>query len=267
MRRRSLASFYGKGMSDDSSPVLQASAVSKTYSVAGRREAAVTALRNVSLQLPPQTFTAIVGPSGCGKSTLLHCLAGLDQPSEGKISILGKELTAMTPAARAAFRAAQVGFVFQDYNLISSLSVADNVALVGQLRGKIISREEIQTALKTVGIDHRAALKPHQLSGGERQRVAIARVLANRTPLIFADEPTGALDIESGAKVLGWLRSLTEQGSSVVMVTHDIHAAALADQVLVMQDGAVMTTLRGGDPHAITSAMQSVRSSVAVPHA
>ncbi|MFC4637829.1 ABC transporter ATP-binding protein [Deinococcus hohokamensis] len=232
----------------------------KTYVIPGRTDTAIYALDQVSLMIPPATFTAVVGPSGCGKSTLLHCTAGLDRPTAGEIDLLGTRITALKPAQLAAFRARHLGFVFQDDNLISSLTAFDNVALPGRLAGRGLPRQEVMETLAMVGMEHRAQLRPHQLSGGERQRIAVARVMASRPPLVFADEPTGALDISSGAVVMGWLRSLTDLGTTVVMVTHDVGAAAAADTVVVMQAGTVRATIPGGNPHDIEEQLHACRA-------
>lgn len=232
----------------------------KTYVIPGRTDTAVHALDQVSLVIPPATFTAVVGPSGCGKSTLLHCAAGLDRPTAGEIDLLGARITALKPAQLAAFRARHLGFVFQDDNLISSLTAFDNVALPGRLAGRSVPRQEVMETLATVGMEHRAQLRPHQLSGGERQRIAVARVMASRPPLVFADEPTGALDLGSGAVVIGWLRSLTAQGTTVIMVTHDIGAAAAADTVVVMQAGTVRATVPGGNARDIEEQLHACRA-------
>ena len=200
--------------------------LTRVYEVPGRQDARVTALDHVDADLPEGSFTAVVGASGSGKSTLLHCMAGLDEPTDGQVTMLGTVTSGMRPAERARFRARHVGFVFQEYNLIASLSAADNVSMPTRLAGRPLNSAQTREALDAVGLAHRAGLKPHQLSGGERQRVAIARVMASRPRIVFADEPTGALDLDSAALVLDWLRRLTEQGTTVVMVTHDVEAAA-----------------------------------------
>ncbi|MFB9994745.1 ABC transporter ATP-binding protein [Deinococcus oregonensis] len=235
----------------------------KTYVVPDRTETTVQALEQVSLVIPPATFTAVVGPSGCGKSTLLHCAAGLDRPTAGDVDLLGTRITALRPAQLAAFRARHLGFVFQENNLISSLTAFDNVALPGRLAGRAQPRQKLMDILAAVGMEHRAPLRPHQLSGGERQRIAVARVMASRPPLVFADEPTGALDIGSGEVVIQWLRSLTAQGTTVVMVTHDVGAAAVADTVVVMHAGTIRATVPGGNPKVIEEHLRAVRAPVA----
>lgn len=199
------------------------SQLTRVYEVAGRQDAQITALNGVSAEFTVGTFTAVVGASGSGKSTLLHCMAGLDQPTSG------------------------------------SVTAADNVAMPARLAGRTLSRAETETALKTVGLAHRTKLKPHQLSGGERQRVAIARVMASEPAIVFADEPTGALDLESARVVLEWLRGLTERGTTVVMVTHDVDAAALADATAVMHQGSLVAWDSSHDPRRIADLIHDHR--------
>ncbi|GAB3624792.1 ABC transporter ATP-binding protein [Mariniluteicoccus endophyticus] len=215
----------------------------------------VRAVDGVSLVVPRGRFLALVGPSGSGKSTFLHCAAGLDQPTGGQVLLAGADITALPAARRARHRAANVGFVFQDYNLVSSLTARDNVALPSRLAGNPLAPDVVQEALARVGLDQRAGLRPHQLSGGERQRVAVARVLAAAPSVVFADEPTGALDVESGARVLGWLRELPARGTTVVMVTHDPRAAAIADHVVVMGAGRIREQIPGGDDRRVADAV------------
>ena len=225
------------GLGSTSPVAIRLRGLTRVYEVPGRQDARVTALDHVDADLPEGSFTAVVGASGSGKSTLLHCMAGLDEPTSGQVTMLGALTSGMRAAERARFRARHVGFVFQEYNLIASLSAADNVSMPTRLAGRPLNSAQTREALDAVGLAHRAGLKPHQLSGGERQRVAIARVMASRPRIVFADEPTGALDLDSAALVLDWLRRLTEQGTTVVMVTHDVEAAARADAVAVMSQG------------------------------
>ena len=215
----------------------------------------VQAVAQASHVVPSGRFVAVVGPSGSGKSTFLHCAAGLDTPTSGSVTLAGEEITRLSSARRAAHRAAHVGFIFQDYNLIASLTVRDNVALPARLAGRRVDTGTIDAALVRVGLDHRADLRPGHLSGGERQRVAIARVLASAPALVFADEPTGALDVAAGARVLSWLRDLPAEGTTVLMVTHDPRAAASADDVVVMGAGCIRERIPGGDEHAVAEAV------------
>ena len=233
--------------------------LTRVYDVPGRDDARVMALDHVDADLPAGCFTAIVGASGSGKSTLLHCMAGLDQPTSGQVSMLGTVTSDLKPAARARFRASNVGFVFQEYNLIASLTAAENVSMPSRLAGKPLPTGQIQDALEAVGLGHRTGLKPHQLSGGERQRVAIARVMASQPKIVFADEPTGALDIDATRIVLDWLRQLTQQGTTVVMVTHDVEAAAIADNVAVMSQGRLAAWSTSHDPRQIADLVHAAR--------
>lgn len=173
--------------------------------------------------------------------------------------LLGTETSSLSPPDRAGFRSRHVGFVFQDYNLIPSLTVADNVSMPARLAGRRMERAEVLRHLERVGLGHRAGLKPHQLSGGERQRVAIARVMAGRPRVVFADEPTGALDVGTAGMVLDWLQGLTEQGVTVLMVTHDVEAAARAHRVAVMHAGQLVEWSEARDARTISDLVHSAR--------
>ena len=234
--------------------------LTRIYDVPGRDDARVVALDHVDADFPTGSFTAIVGASGSGKSTLLHCMAGLDQPTSGQVSMLGTATSELQPAKRAAFRAANTGFVFQEYNLIASLTAAENVSMPSRLAGNPLPDSQIRESLEAVGLGHRANLKPHQLSGGERQRVAIARVMASQPRIVFADEPTGALDLDSTGLVLDWLRELASRGTTVVMVTHDVEAAALADSVAVMSQGRLAEWSTTRDARVIAELVHTVRA-------
>ena len=225
----------------------------------------MVALDGVDADLPQGSFTAVVGASGSGKSTLLHTMAGLDEPTGGQVSLLGTAITSMTPAKRAAFRSRNAGFVFQDYNLIASLTAAENVSMPSRLAGHPLGKGQIVAALEAVGLADRAGLTPHQLSGGERQRVAIARVMASQPRIVFADEPTGALDLSAGQVVLDWLRRLAEQGATVVMVTHDVEAAAQADAVAVMSSGHLVTWSETRDAAGIAELVHCARMPARTP--
>ena len=242
-------------------PAVVVSGLTRTYPVPGRRRGdGVRALDGVDLALPRASFTALVGASGCGKSTLLQCVAGLDRPTGGSVRILDVETTALRPRDAARFRADHIGFVFQEDNLVTALSARDNVALPGRLRRRPLSRGDVDAALERVGLSAQARQLPHQLSGGERQRVAIARVLASRPDVVFADEPTAALDVAAGADVLDWLAQLRRNGTTVLMVTHDAAAAARARSVLVMDAGRIVAFLPGGDPDAVSRAVLAARA-------
>ncbi|WP_374200166.1 ABC transporter ATP-binding protein [Streptomyces sp. AC555_RSS877] len=209
--------------------------VSKTY---GTDDSAVTALDGVTLTLGRGTFTAVMGPSGSGKSTLLQCAAGLDVPDSGIVRVDGTELTGGGEAELTRFRRGRIGFVFQQYNLLDTLTVAQNTVLPLRLAGRRVDRERAREVLTSVGLGDRLGHRPDQLSGGQRQRVAIARALVAEPRVIFADEPTGALDTRSARDVLRLLQQAVRvHGRTVVMVTHDPVAASYADSVLFLADG------------------------------
>jgi putative ABC transport system ATP-binding protein len=218
-------------------------AVSKIY---GTGESAVTALDAVDVDIAPATFTAVMGPSGSGKSTLLHCAAGLDRPTSGEVAIDGVRLTGLSERALTKLRRARVGFVFQAFNLIPALSAEQNVALPLRLAGRRPAAGEVRAMLAEVGLADRARHRPSELSGGQQQRVAIARALVTRPAVLFADEPTGALDTTASREVLRLLRTAVDRhAQTVVMVTHDPYAAAHADRVLLLADGRVADVLDG----------------------
>ncbi|WP_327399457.1 ABC transporter ATP-binding protein [Streptomyces sp. NBC_01288] len=209
--------------------------VSRTY---GRDDSAVTALDGVTLSLERGTFTAVMGPSGSGKSTLLQCAAGLDRPDSGIVMVDGAEMTGGSEAELTRFRRGRIGFVFQQYNLLDTLTVAQNTVLPLKLAGRRVDRRRAEEVLTAVGLDDRLGHRPDQLSGGQRQRVAIARALVTEPRVIFADEPTGALDTRSARDVLLLLREAVRvHGRTVVMVTHDPVAASYADSVVFLADG------------------------------
>ncbi|GIF23584.1 putative ABC transport system ATP-binding protein [Actinoplanes tereljensis] len=212
-------------------------------------------LRDVSLAVAPGEFVAIVGPSGSGKSTLLYCMSGLEPATSGSVRILGTPIGPLSRSALARLRRDHLGFVFQSYNLIPSLSARDNVALPARLARRGISAADVDRALAEVGLADRAAARPSALSGGQQQRVAIARALALRPDVVFADEPTGALDTAAGVQVLDLLGKVVADGRSVVMVTHDLQAAARADRVLVLRDGALHRELARPTAAGIFAAM------------
>ncbi len=206
----------------------------------GEGEAAVDALRDVSLDFPAGEFTAIVGPSGSGKSTLMHLLAGLDKPTGGEAWIDGVEVTALDDKGLTALRRDKLGFIFQFFNLVPVLNAAENVELPLKIAGRDADDAWLERLLDTVGLSDRATHRPAELSGGQQQRVAIARALVARPAVVFADEPTGNLDSKSGSGVLELLRaSVDEFGQTVVVVTHDPKVAAVADRVIVLADGRV----------------------------
>ncbi|GAB2623453.1 ABC transporter ATP-binding protein [Paractinoplanes abujensis] len=216
----------------------------------------VTALDGVTVDLAAGTFTAVMGPSGSGKSTLLHCVAGLDRPTSGEVTIEGVRLGELDETGLTVLRRERIGFVFQAFNLISSLTAAQNVALPVRLAGRRIDPADVNAALDDVGLADRAHHRPVELSGGQQQRVAIARAMVTRPAVIFADEPTGALDNQTSRRVLELLRGLaTGRGQTIVMVTHDPVAAAVADSVLLLADGRLVDRLDGASAEAIAARM------------
>ncbi|MCX4830324.1 ABC transporter ATP-binding protein [Streptomyces sp. NBC_01016] len=212
-------------------------AVRKVHGTGGRQ---VTALDGVSLSFRRGTFTAIMGPSGSGKSTLLQCAAGLEQPSDGQIVLAGVDIGAQNEMQRTELRRKHVGFVFQAFNLVESLTAAQNVELPSRFAGRKVSREQVATALASVGLADRAGHRPSEMSGGQQQRVALARALITRPDVLFADEPTGALDTVTSREVLRMMRMLVDrEGQTTLMVTHDPVAAAHADVVVFLKDGRI----------------------------
>ncbi|MEV4108766.1 ABC transporter ATP-binding protein [Nonomuraea sp. NPDC049695] len=216
-------------------------AVSKVY---GRGQSAVAALREVSVGIPRGTFTAVMGPSGSGKSTFLHCAAGLDVPSSGAVRLGGADLTGMDENALTELRRRRIGFVFQAFNLVSALTVTENITLPLKLAGARVDGAWLEEVVHRVGLGGRADHRPAQLSGGQQQRVAIARALVTRPEVVFGDEPTGALDTMTARDVLTLLREVVSAlGQTVVMVTHDPVAASYADTVLFLADGRIVDAM------------------------
>jgi putative ABC transport system ATP-binding protein len=208
----------------------------------GEGEAAVDALRGVSLDVPAGQFTAIMGPSGSGKSTLMHLLAGLDRPTAGSVYIGTEDITTMSDKALTKLRREHIGFVFQSFNLLPTLSAEENVLLPLTIAGRKVPRETLDALLERVGLAERRRHRPSELSGGQQQRVAIARALISQPTVLFADEPTGNLYSNAGAQVLGLLRDAVDlDGQTTVMVTHDPLAAARADRVLFLADGRIVS--------------------------
>ena len=221
-------------MSDAAAPVFVARALTKTYRMG---EVTVEALRGIDLELFPAEFVVLLGPSGSGKSTLLNILGGLDVPTSGDVIYHDRNLTTAGDAALTEYRRTHVGFVFQFYNLIPSLTARENVALVTELVTQPMTPEE---ALAMVGLDHRMDHFPAQLSGGEQQRVAIARAIAKRPAVLLCDEPTGALDITTGVVVLAALARVNQDlGTATVVITHNAAIASMADRVVRLADGRV----------------------------
>ena len=234
------------------SAAIRLEAVSKVYDSAG----GVRALDAVSLTVPQGVFLAVMGRSGSGKSTLLHCAAGLDVPTEGAVWIGGTEVSRLGETPRTVFRRERVGFVFQSYNLIPSLTVGENITLPLRLAQADPDREWLSTLVGRVGVGGLLDRPPDELSGGQQQRVAIARALVARPAVVFADEPTGALDVATGAEILTLLDELVgELGQTVVMVTHDPAAAARAQDTVVMTDGRIEQVLRSPGAGALAAVL------------
>jgi putative ABC transport system ATP-binding protein len=235
------------------SPAVALHDVRKVY---GQGEGAVVALDGVSRSFASGSFTAIMGPSGSGKSTFLHLAAGLDQPTSGTVVLGDEDLTRLSERRRTILRRKQIGFVFQAFNLMPSLNVAQNIGLPLRLDGRRARRAEVRDVASRVGLGDRLRHRPSELSGGQQQRVAIARALVARPAVLFADEPTGALDIRTGRGVLSLLRELVDQdGQTVVMVTHDPAAATYADRVILIADGQIAGTLEGSGVDEVADAL------------
>ncbi|MER6956695.1 ABC transporter ATP-binding protein [Streptomyces sp. NPDC000618] len=226
------------GTAEQAPPAIALTQVSKTY------PGDVRALDDVTLTVRRGTFLAVMGPSGSGKSTLMHCAAGLDSPTSGSIRIDGREIAGLNETRRTELRREHIGFVFQSYNLVPSLSISDNITLPLRLAGRAPDQEWLRALIDRVGLSGRLTHRPAELSGGQQQRAAIVRALVARPAVVFADEPTGALDLHSAHEVLGLLREIVDElGQTVVMVTHDPAAAAQAHRALVMADGRVVESL------------------------
>jgi putative ABC transport system ATP-binding protein len=240
----------------DIATAVSADAVTRRY---GQGEAAVDALRGVSLDVPAGQFTAIMGPSGSGKSTLMHLLAGLDRPTAGNVYVGTKDITAMNDKALTRLRREHIGFVFQSFNLLPTLSAEENVLLPLTIAGRKIPREALDALLERVGLGDRRRHRPSELSGGQQQRVAIARALVSEPTVLFADEPTGNLDSNAGAMVLDLLRDAVDlDGQTTVMVTHDPLAAARADRVLFLADGLIVSDLAHPTEADVLAQMKAV---------
>ncbi len=219
--------------------ILETQGLTKIY---GSGETAVHALRGVDLTVENGEFVAIVGTSGSGKSTLLHMLGGLDRPTAGKVLVDGQDIFALKDEALTIFRRRRVGFVFQSYNLVPMLSVYENIVLPIQLDGAKVDEDYVSEVIRTLGLSDRLHSLPNQLSGGQQQRVAIARALATKPAIVLADEPTGNLDSKTSQDVLGLMKVTSQRfGQTMVMITHNEEIAQLADRVVRVEDGRVVT--------------------------
>jgi putative ABC transport system ATP-binding protein len=222
-------------------PAAHAVDLRKTYGVG---QAVVHALAGVNVAFGRGQFTAVMGPSGSGKSTLMHCMAGLDRPTSGRAFVGEEDIGSLDDGGLTQLRRDRIGFVFQSFNLIPTLTAAENITLPAALAGARVNREWLDYLVEQLGIGDRLTHRPSELSGGQQQRVACARALINKPDLVFADEPTGNLDSNASAELLAFLRrSVTELGQSIVMVTHDPRGAAYADRVIFLADGTVVGEL------------------------
>jgi putative ABC transport system ATP-binding protein len=237
-------------------PAARAVDATKTY---GRGEAEVRALDGVDVEFAAGRFTAIMGPSGSGKSTLMHCLAGLDDLTAGSVWIGDTDLSTLKDKALTQLRRDRVGFVFQAFNLVPTLDVEENITLPMALAGRRPDREWVDTVVDIVGLRDRLAHRPSQLSGGQQQRVAVARALASRPEIVFADEPTGNLDSRTGTEVLSFMRqAVREFGQTIVMVTHDPVAASYADRAIFLVDGQIVDELHEPTTDSVIDRMKNL---------
>ncbi|KQS95805.1 ABC transporter ATP-binding protein [Cellulomonas sp. Leaf395] len=228
--------------------------------VYGAGATSVRALDGVDVELARGELTAIMGPSGSGKSTLMHCLAGLDRPTSGTVVVDGQTVSSMSERKLTALRRTRIGFVFQAYNLVPTLTALENITLPLDIARRHVDRAHLDLVVGTLGLTDRLGHKPSELSGGQQQRVACARALVARPAVVFADEPTGNLDSTSAAEVLGFLRSsVDELGQSVVMVTHDPTSAGYAHRVLFLADGRLVGELRDPTAETVLAALTAIR--------
>jgi putative ABC transport system ATP-binding protein len=234
-------------------PICAASGLSKTY---GAGETQVQALRGVSTAFGAGTFTAVMGPSGSGKSTFMHLLAGLDQPSGGHVELAGQALETLTDDALTILRRDKVGFVFQAFNLLPTHTARQNIVLPLELAGRKVDMAEVEYLAASLGLNGRLDHLPSQLSGGEQQRVAVARALITHPAVVFADEPTGALDSRNSAHLLAYLHGAARRGQTIVMVTHDPAAASYADRAIILSDGQIVDDIATPDADIVLAAMR-----------
>jgi putative ABC transport system ATP-binding protein len=229
----------------EASKVRSAAQAVDLVKVYGSGDTAVRALGGVSVNFPAGEFTAVMGPSGSGKSTLLHCVATLDRPTSGTVLIGESDVAELDDRELTRLRRGRIGFVFQSFNLLPTLNALDNIELPRRLAGERAERAWLETVIDTLGLRDRLSHRPAELSGGQQQRVAVARALAGKPEIIFADEPSGNLDSRTGTELLDFLRrSVDDFGQSIVMVTHDPRAAAYADRVVFLSDGHIAGELR-----------------------
>ena len=244
-------------MSDSSSAtIVNSTDLTRVY---GEGETAVHALRGISTGFPSGQFAAIMGPSGSGKSTLMHLLAGLDKPTSGSVIVDGQELAHLDDKGLTRLRRDRLGFVFQAFNLVPVLTAEENIVLPHTLAGTKPDKEWHDTLIAAVGLGDRLSHRPSELSGGQQQRVAVARALIHRPAVVFADEPTGNLDSHSSEEVLALMRQAVDEfGQTVVMVTHDAHAASVADRIVVLTDGKIVHDGAGETTEGVLDLMKAV---------
>lgn len=229
--------------------------------VYGKDDAEVRALAGVSVEIYGGEFTAVMGPSGSGKSTLMHCMAALDTPTSGVVEVGDVKLSSLKDKALTELRRDRVGFVFQAFNLVPTLTAEENILLPLSIAGQRSDPDWYDTVIDTVGLRDRLRHRPHEMSGGQQQRVACARALVSRPSIVFADEPTGNLDSTSGAEVLGFLRrSASEFGQTIVMVTHDPIAASYTDRVIFLADGLVVDEMRSPTADSVLEHMTALQT-------
>lgn len=243
-----------KGMTLHTQPAaVAAQGITKTF---GTADTQVVALDDVTVSFRSGEFTAIMGPSGSGKSTLMHCLAGLDSVNAGQVAVGSTIITGMSDRDLTLLRRSHIGFIFQSFNLVPTLTAHENILLPLELAGAAVDQAWFTQVVDTLGLTDRLSHKPHELSGGQQQRVAVARALLTRPAVVFADEPTGALDSNTGTEVLELLaRSVREMGQTIIMVTHDPHAASYADRVVLLKDGGLVGELTNPTTESVLSAL------------
>ncbi|MBG6083581.1 ABC transporter ATP-binding protein [Zhihengliuella flava] len=246
-----------------SAPAVSARGLTKVY---GQGETQVRALDGIDIDFPAERFTAIMGPSGSGKSTLMHCLAGLDTATSGQVFISGQDLTSLNDAGLTRLRRDKVGFIFQSFNLVPTLTAEQNIVLPLDLAGTTYEQAWFDRVIGALGLETRLRHKPHQLSGGQQQRVAVARALLTRPDVVFGDEPTGNLDSATGAEVLSFLQASSRDfGQSIIMVTHDPVAASYADHVVLVRDGGVVGRLDEPSVDSVTAALAELSAGTSTP--